>query len=108
MGTTVRIDCSEITDWTTFHDAFAKVFGFPDFYGRNGHAWIDCMTNLDEEFSTVRVESGELLILQLDNAKSLKKTAPGILNDVLEMSAFVNWRRIEVGEPPILLVSCYA
>ena len=108
MGKTVRIDCTQITDWASFHDVFAEAFGFPDFYGRNVDAWIDCMTNLDEEFSTFRVESGEILTLQLDNAKTLKKNAPELLTDLLEMSAFVNWRRIEVGEPPVLLVSCYA
>ena len=63
------------------------------------------MTNLDADFSKVQVARGEILVLQLENAESLKKQAPAILRDILEMSAFVNWRRIEVGEPPVLLVS---
>jgi hypothetical protein len=28
----VRVSPAEITDWPTFHDVFARIFGFPDFY----------------------------------------------------------------------------
>lgn len=107
MKRSVQIDCSRILDWPSFHDVFSEAFGFPDFYGRNGNAWIDCMTRLDEEFSKVEVPRGEMVVLQLDNAETLKKAAPDILSDLLEMSAFVNWRRIEIKEHPILLVSGY-
>ncbi len=34
----VTIDTRRITDWETFHDVFAEVFGFPEFYGRNMEA----------------------------------------------------------------------
>ena len=44
----VRMDCDRITDWESFHSLFAEVFGFPDFYGRNMNAWIDCMSYLDD------------------------------------------------------------
>jgi hypothetical protein len=40
----VRIDTRLITDWASFHDVFARSFGFPDYYGRNMDAWNDCMT----------------------------------------------------------------
>jgi len=46
--TVVRVDCDRITDWESFHSVFADVFGFPNFYGRNMNAWIDCMSYLDE------------------------------------------------------------
>ena len=44
----VRIDGSRISDWESFHDVLSEVMGFPEFYGRNMNAWIDCMTSLDE------------------------------------------------------------
>ncbi len=44
----VTVPVSEIKDWDTFHTVFAHVFGFPDYYGRNMNAWIDCMTYLDD------------------------------------------------------------
>ena len=54
----VRIDASRITSWDTFHDVFAKDFGFPDFYGRNMDAWIDCMTCLDDPESCMTTVHG--------------------------------------------------
>jgi RNAse (barnase) inhibitor barstar len=44
----VRIDTTKIRDWASFHEVFSEAFGFPDFYGRNMDAWIDCMTSLDD------------------------------------------------------------
>jgi RNAse (barnase) inhibitor barstar len=106
MNLTVTVDCANIVDWSTFHDVFAAAFGFPAFYGKNADAWIDCMSRLDEDFSAVRVDTGEMVTLVLANAEQLKKVAPEILTAVLEMAAFVNFRRIETGDNPILIVSC--
>jgi Barstar (barnase inhibitor) len=44
----VEVPMSQINDWDTFHDTFAQALGFPDFYGRNMDAWIDCLTYADE------------------------------------------------------------
>ena len=48
----LEVDCRQITDWDSFHDVFARACGFPDFYGRNLNAWIDCMTYLDYQATT--------------------------------------------------------
>ena len=101
----IRIDTEAINDWASFHKVFADAFGFPDFYGNNMDAWIDCMTRLDDEFNSVRVEPGELVTLQLENIKSLKQRCPEQHTKLIECAAFVNWRRIDVGEPPILVLS---
>ena len=45
----VEVPMSQIRDWDTFHDTFAQRLGFPDFYGRNMDAWIDCLTYADED-----------------------------------------------------------
>jgi barstar (barnase inhibitor) len=45
----VRIKTEAITDWQSFHESFKREMGFPDFYGMNMNAWIDCLTYLDEE-----------------------------------------------------------
>ena len=45
-----------------FHDAFAGIMGFPDFYGSNWNAWIDCMSYIDDHearMSKVHVAPGE-------------------------------------------------
>lgn len=108
MIRTVTIICLAIRDWETFHDEFERAFGFPGWYGRNLNAWIDCMTNLDEADSDFKALPGEIVALDLSHAGELKRIAPEILNDILELAAFCNWRRIERGRPPLLLVSCYA
>lgn len=101
----VRIDASTITDFPTFHDCFADALGFPNFYGRNMDAWIDCLTSLDEPLdgmTTVHGSPDDMVVLHLENVG-------GVPDDVMrafaECAAFVNWRRIEVGEPAILAVS---
>lgn len=108
MIRTVQIDGTRITDWPEFHDAFAQAFGFPEFYGRNLDAWVDCMTRLDEDFNGVRLAQGELLMLQITDAAAMKDNAPQILSALFEMASFVNYRRVEIGQAPILIVSCYA
>ncbi len=47
----------QITDWDTFHDAFAATLGFPGFYGRNMDAWIDCVTSVDRDDGMTAVRS---------------------------------------------------
>ena len=103
----VHVDGAKIKDWETFFDEFASAFGFPDFFGRNMDAWIDCMTNLDEEFNAVHVEPGQLVCLVLDAAAEFKGRCPEQFQALVECAAFVNWRRLEIGEPAILVVSFY-
>lgn len=101
----VRVDCSEPTD---LHGLFAETFGFPDFYGHNWDAWIDCMSHLDEPdtgLSTIHVEKGSIVVIQLDQAEALKHSQPDLLIALCESAAFVNWRRIEAGLGPILCLS---
>jgi len=105
MPQMVVVDCSLIYDWESLHDVFADALGFPEYYGRNSSAWIDCMTYPNEECSRVSLTEGETLTVHLKAAQALKKRAPQLLTDILEMSAFVNFRRIEIGEPAIVMLS---
>jgi hypothetical protein len=105
---TVEVDAAAIKDRGSFYTKFSEAFGFPDVWGRNGDAWIDCMSRLDEDFSKVRVAKGDLVLLHVVNGGALKTSAPEILSDLFEMVAFVNYRRIEIGQHPILILSCYA
>jgi Barstar (barnase inhibitor) len=107
-GTVVCIDCSRIRDWNSFHHEFAAAFGFPDFYGRNLNAWIDCMTYLDDPESgmtTIHTGKGHVVTLQLENTASFREQHPELYAAIIECSAFVNWRRLEVGDPSVLAIS---
>ena len=105
----VEIDCVAIRDWESFHDVFARAFGFPGWYGRNLNAWIDCMSSLDEDgMSDFKVFPGEIVLLELKNASELKRIAPDILTETLEMVAFCNWRRTKQDDSHLIVVSCDA
>jgi hypothetical protein len=104
----VSVDCAKIRDWKSFHDEFATVFGFPEFYGRNLDAWVDCMTSLDrpeDAMSRIHVAPDHALALQLENVAPFRVNHPELYAAIIECSAIVNWRRIEAGEPAVLAIS---
>ncbi len=74
----VRIDGSHLSDWESFHTAFANACAFPDYYGRNLDAWIDCMSDLVDP-TTLVIENVNLVPSEIYDA-------------IVECSAFVNWR----------------
>jgi hypothetical protein len=43
--------------------------------------------------------------LELSNVKAFENRCPEQYNAVIECSAFVNWRRLEVGDPSVLALS---
>ncbi len=101
----VVIPVDQIYDWPTFHDIFQQVFGFPDFYGRNLDAWNDCMTSLDspeDGLSSVTVPRGGMVVLAIDGADDFKKRCPEQYDALIESSAFVNYRRMELGQLPVI------
>ncbi|TWT00330.1 barstar family protein [Reyranella sp. CPCC 100927] len=103
--TIVDIPVSRITNWDTFHDVFQEALGFPDFYGRNMNAWIDCMTYVDDPpsgMTTVVVGVGEVLTLRIDDAADLERRCPEQYQALIECTAFVNWRRVDAGGKPVI------
>ncbi len=104
----IAIDCSRIHDWPSFHKEFATAFGFPDFYGKNMDAWVDCLTSLDapeDGMSKVHSRLGSVIALELQNVKKFRRQSPELYAAIVECSAFVNWRRIESGGAPVLALS---
>ena len=106
----IKLDTSRITDWDTFHRVFAEVFGFPEFYGRNMNAWIDCMASLDDPgagMTTIHAPPGGVVVLQLEGVDKFAQCCPEQYAAVIECAAFVNWRRIEKGDAAVLALSYY-
>jgi RNAse (barnase) inhibitor barstar len=104
----VKIDTRQITDWDSFDNVFAEVFGFPEWYGRNMDAWIDCMSSLDypdDGLSEVKCPVGDVVVLHLEHADTLAARAPEIFQDLLDCAAAVNWRRIERGHKAVLALA---
>lgn len=97
-----RIESKRITDWDGFHSVFADAMGFPKFYGRNIDAWIDCMTYFDDGMTRFTVPAGEMFRLEVADAADFQRRVPEIFSAFMEAAAFVNYRRVEQGEPAIL------
>jgi hypothetical protein len=108
---TVTIKASKILNWEEFHAYFSDLFGFPDFYGKNMNAWIDCITYLDDPRSgmnsKISVASNDLIVFEIDDAKLLKEQAEDIYLSLIECCAFVNHRRMESGGNPLIVVSFF-
>ena len=101
----VRLESKRITDWDSFHSVFAETLGFPDFCGCNMNAWIDCMSYLDDAdagMSRFTVSGAELFHLEVADTEEVQRRLPEIFQAFIECAAFVNRRRIDVGEPPVL------
>ena len=83
----------KIDSWESFHKLFQKVMGFPDFYGANNNAWIDCMCDIDNPgsgMSKVTVPPGESLdIVVVNTEKAIQKSAE-VVQGFIEIVAFVN------------------
>ena len=102
---TVRIDGGGITDKESFHKAFKEAFGFPDFYGMNMDAWIDCMSSLDcpeSGLSELTIEEGERLLIEFAGMEAFKSREPKLFDALVECTAFVNQRYIGSGEAPAI------
>jgi RNAse (barnase) inhibitor barstar len=104
----VAISTRRIVDWESFHAVFGEALGFPDFYGGNLDAWIDCMTYLDDAdagMSTITCSPGSVVTLHLDDATDFAMRCAEQYAALVECTAFVNWRRIEKGSGAVLALA---
>jgi len=101
---------SSVKSWGSFHTVFKEALGFPDFYGRNMDAWIDCLTSLDtpeDGLTAVHAPVGGVMVLELPGARALNARCTEIYSALIECSGFVNYRRIAIGGDPVLCLSFF-
>jgi len=101
---TVRLDASLIIDWNSFHTTCRETFGFPEFYGMNMNAWIDCLSYLDEGdgMSQFHLAPEETLNIEVAGTESFKSREPEIFDALVECTASVNQRYLDAGKSPLL------
>jgi hypothetical protein len=93
----------------TFYAVFQEVFRFP--YGLSGmDGWIDYMSSVDDpEDGFIPPEylagPGEVLTLRLEEAREFAARCPEQYDALTDCAGFVNWRRMERGERPILALA---
>jgi hypothetical protein len=68
------------------------------------------MTSLDDPGSgmvSVHGSSADPVVLQIDHRDDLYRRDGDIRDRIVDCSSFVHWRRMEKGDPPILMLSFY-
>lgn len=109
MTRVVDIRTASITNWKNFHKYFKDLFGFPEFYGNNMNAWIDCMSSIDSPqhgmCMKIFVNPGETVTLNLKRAMEFKSRDRELYDAIIESAAFINRSRIEQGKQPVLIIS---
>ena len=111
MHICVEINCDRIRSFNDLHDEFNKKFGFPEFYGKNMNAWIDCMTSLDcpeDGMTKIHAPKNGFVIIKLLNVNIMIKILPMAYEAIVDGVAFVNFRKMEIGESPVLALSYHA
>jgi Barstar (barnase inhibitor) len=102
----VTLDTARIHGWHDFHRISAETFGFPDFYGRNMNAWIDCLTYIREGdgMSSFVLGDTEQLFVRLPDYEVFAGRVPEIAAELLLCVSFVNQRSLESNEKPALVL----
>lgn len=97
----VRLNTEQITDWASFHRVCQEAFGFPDFYGANMNAWIDCLSsglNNDDKMTRFNLAENEWLNIEILNTENFNSRLPEIFDTLIECVAFINNRYFEESE----------
>ncbi|EET80885.1 Barstar, ribonuclease (Barnase) inhibitor [Campylobacter showae] len=89
-----------------FHLKMAEIFGFPDFYGKNLAALIDCLSDLrtfgdEEPMTRYSLNDDECLLL---NVRNLSKASNDLRRKFLLALEAVN-TRLSAGKTPTILVN---
>ena len=102
-----RLNGELITDWDSFHAQCASVFGFPDFYGNNLNAWVDCLSYLrdDDGMSRFVLKQGEVLTIEVLHSAKLRKVAPEIVEELQFCVTMINERCADYEEAATLKLS---
>jgi RNAse (barnase) inhibitor barstar len=100
----VHLNGETITDQKSFHSACKTAFGFPDFYGDNMDAWVDCLSYLRDEENMTKflLKPSEKLQIVIDRADILRKNVPDLLEELSFCIEGINERYADYGENPAL------
>jgi hypothetical protein len=104
----IEVQIEQITDWATFHEVFAQALHFPDYYGKNGDAFIDCLRDIAHYDTNpdLRLAEGETLTMYLgDHIQEFRRRCSEQLEALQDWVAFVNTDDVDEGVPPRILIA---
>ncbi|NMY99928.1 barstar family protein [Pseudomonas proteolytica] len=88
----IELDFSKIKDVEHLYEALAEKIGFPDSYGKNADAVIDCLFGLrypEEGMTKISLDTTEKIIIQTKNITSAEQKTRETLMFIVE---FVNYK----------------
>ena len=100
----MKLNFANVKNSEQMHQLFKEEFGFPDFYGANIHALIDCLSSLrhpEDKMSKITLKHDEILVLE---CKGLTHKKNEFLSELMAAISYVNEREISRGNEPSLFV----
>lgn len=88
----IELDFSKIKDVEHLYEVLAEKIGFPDSYGKNADAVIDCLFGLrypEEGMTKISLDTTEKIIIQTKNITSAQQKTRETLMFIIE---FVNYK----------------
>jgi hypothetical protein len=104
----IRIDAKRLTDAAGLHATLGQAFGFAPGYGNNLDALVDCLTYLDDlkaGLTRVQVLPGEVAVLVVEHLPGAGKQTVAQVKALADAVAFVNWRRLQKKQAPVLTLA---
>lgn len=93
-----RLLCTTWTSPSAIHDTLAPTLAFPDYYGRNLDALVDCLRDLPFP------DRGGGRALALDGFDACARALPGYAHDVLDVLARAAHEHLLFGDRLLVLV----
>ncbi|EOV7496109.1 MULTISPECIES: barstar family protein [Proteus] len=100
----LNIDFKNIKNVDDFHMIMKTLFGFPDFYGKNFNAFIDCLSSIripEDGMTSIHIKNDECILLEIFNINSI---ADDLLYDFLLSIQEINRRCVIFGEEASILL----
>ncbi len=101
----IVIDFSKINILEEMHNQLKETFGFPEFYGKNVNALIDCWSSLRfplDGMNELTIDKPNEVVLF--KAIKLSSKSLVILNHLIIAIENVNSRNLEIGQTPCILL----
>ncbi|GLS24608.1 barstar family protein [Marinibactrum halimedae] len=101
----LKLNLLQIKTMDEFYDEISNLFGFPDFFGRNIDALIDCLFSLrypEDEMTNVHLMDSEFMLLEVYGISSVDQKIRDTLIFAVE---FANAKNNEKGNDPVIILS---
>ena len=101
---TLSINFEGVKEEKEFHTRLKDLFGFPDFYGANYYALVDCLGGLkipEDEMSLFTIKKNEYVLLETNNINQLPDD---VMFEFISAIVNINDINLSIGKKIIMLL----